>query len=65
MAGPRSVICDVWRIWSQMKGNAAWHQQALKEIATYYLGGEVPGLKRVGVKSDGQRDQFKGQKTLV
>jgi hypothetical protein len=64
VAGPRSVICDVWRIWSQMKGSAAWPQQALKEIATYYLDGKVPGRKRAGVKSDGQRDQFKGQKNF-
>ena len=64
VAGPRSVICDVWRIWSQKKGNAAWHQKALKEIATYYRDGDVPDLERVGVKSDGQRDQFKGQRNL-
>ena len=24
--GPRPVECDVWRIWSQAKGDAAWHQ---------------------------------------
>jgi hypothetical protein len=47
-----------------MKGSAAWPQQALKEIATYYLDGKVPGRKRAGVKSDGQRDQFKGQKNF-
>jgi len=63
--GPRPVICDVWRIWSQKKGNATFHQMAMKEIATHYKEeGIVPGLKRAKVKSDGQRAQYKGHKNL-
>ena len=28
--------CDVWRIWSQKKGNAAFHQMAMRDIGPYY-----------------------------
>lgn len=61
---PRDVKCDVWRIWSQAKGNAAWHQKAMKDIAKYYKSTAVPHLKRLKVKTDGQRAQFAGQKNL-
>ena len=64
MPGPRPVRCDVWRIWSQKKGNAAWHQKALKEIGQYYKCDKVPGLTTIKLKSDGQRAQFKGHKNL-
>ena len=62
--GPRPVICDVWRMWSQKKGNASWHQDAMKEIALYYKQDEVPALKTVHVITDGQRSQYKGRKNL-
>ena len=62
--GARPVQCDVWRIWSQGKGDAAWHQFALKSIAQHYKSGSVPGLKRILVSSDGQRSQFKGKLNL-
>ncbi len=61
---PRPVQCDVWRIWSQAKGDAAWHQMALKHIAAHYKGGKVPGLKRIKLSTDGQRSQFKGRINL-
>lgn len=58
---PRDVKCDVWRFWSQAKGNAGWHQKAMKEIAVHYKERKVPKLERVKVKTDGQRAQFAGQ----
>jgi len=57
-------VCDVWRIWSQTKGNAAWHEMAIKEIGEFYQNGPVPGLSRIRLNSDGQRAQFKGRKNL-
>ena len=62
--GPRPAQCDIWRIWSQAKGDSAWHQVALKEIALYYKSGKVPGLRRILLSTDGQRAQFKGRKNL-
>ena len=56
--------CDVWRFWSQAKGDSAWHQLALKEIALYYKNGPGPSLKRILLSTDGQRSQFKGRKNL-
>jgi hypothetical protein len=62
--GPRPAKCVVWRIWSQAKGNAAWHQQVLKKIAMHYKNGPVPRLKRLLESTDGQRSQFKGRINL-
>ena len=57
--------CDVWRIWSQKKGNAAFHQMAMREIGPYYkVAGKVPLLELMKVKSDGQRSQYKGRLNL-
>ena len=56
--------CDVWRIWSQKKGNAAFHQKGMKEIAQHYQNTTVPSLELVKVKSDGQRAQYKGRKNF-
>jgi hypothetical protein len=61
---PRPVKCDVWRFWSQKKGNAAFHQMAIKEIAAYYKQNVLPELRAVKVKTDGQRSQYKGHKNL-
>ena len=61
---PRPVKCDVWRVWSQKKGNAAFHQMAMKEIAAYYKQNVLPELRSVKLKTDGQRSQFKGHKNL-
>lgn len=72
----RPVICDYWRVWSQVKGNASFSQMAIKEICMFYKQGDkdnregrgtkpiVPNLERVKVKSDGSRYQFKGRKNL-
>ena len=64
--GPeREVKCDYWRIWSNQKGNAPFHDQAMREIANYYVrSGKVPALGRLKVYSDGQRSQYKGEKNF-
>ena len=60
------IRCDVWRIWSAKKGNASFHQTAMKEIAQHYKTDPdlVPDLQLAKVKSDGQRSQYKGRKNL-
>ena len=62
--GARPVQCDVWRIWSQAKGDSAWHILALKEIGQHYKNEKVPGLRRIKLSTDGQRSQFEGRKNL-
>jgi len=61
--GKRPVQCDVWRIFSQAKGDSAYHQLALADIIRHYKA-LVPGLVCVHVATDGQRSQFKGRKNL-
>jgi hypothetical protein len=56
--------CDIWRFWSQKKGNAAFHQTAMKEIAPHHKATTVPSLELVKLKSDGQRAQYKGRKNF-
>ena len=34
--GKRPVTCDYWRAWSQVKGNAAFHQTWIREIIDHY-----------------------------
>ena len=60
----RAVICDYWRIWSNAKGDAAFHDKAMREIAAHYRAGAVPELQRLKVWSDGQRAQYKGRKNF-
>jgi hypothetical protein len=61
--GKRVVTTDVWRIFSEAKGSALFHNQALDDIVTYYL--ERFGLKRVSVFSDGCRAQYKGKNNFA
>ena len=61
----REVKCDYWRIWSNKKGDAAFHDKAMREIAEYYRSnGIVPELRRLKIWSDGQRAQYKGRKNF-
>ena len=60
----RPVICDYWRIWSNKKGDAAFHDKAMRDIAEHYRQGAVPQLQRLKVWSDGQRSQYKGRKNF-
>ena len=55
--GPeREVKCDYWRVWSNQKGNAAFHDMAMRDIARHYVtSGKVPDLQSFKVWSDGQR----------
>ena len=53
--------CDIWRAWSPVKGNAAFHQVVMKEIVPHYKNSTVPGLELAKVKSDGQSAQYKGK----
>jgi hypothetical protein len=57
------VICDYWRVWGNHKGDAAFHQSVMRQIATHYKA-KIPTLRRVKVWSDGQRAQYKGQKNF-
>lgn len=61
--GERVVTTDVWRIFSEAKGSALFHNQALDDIVSYYR--ERLGLKRVYIFSDGCRSQYKGKKNFV
>ena len=57
--------CDVWRIWSPKKGNAAFNQMAMREIGPHYkVPSKVPRLELMKIKSDGQRAQYKGAPNL-
>ena len=60
--GQRVVTTDVWRIFSEAKGSALFHNQALDDIVSYYR--ERLGLTRVYVFSDGCRSQYKGKKNF-
>ena len=61
--GERIVTTDVWRIFSEAKGSALFHNQALDDIVTYYC--KQLGLTRVYVFSDGCRSQYKGKKNFA
>ena len=54
--GERVVTTDVWRIFSEAKGSALFHNKALDDIVKYYS--ERLDLKRVYVFSDGCRSQY-------
>jgi hypothetical protein len=52
----RVVTTDVWRIFSEAKGSALFHNKGLDDIVKYYR--ERLGLKRAYVFSDGCRSQY-------
>lgn len=60
---PRSVVCDVWRIWSAQKGDVAFNQFAMKnDIIPYYqqlFKNDSRNLEEVIFYSDGCRCQYK------
>jgi hypothetical protein len=61
----REVKCDYWRVWSNQKGNATFHDMAMRDIARHYLtSGKVPDLQSIKIWSDGQRAQYKGEKNF-
>ena len=60
--GERVVTTDVWRIFSEAKGSALFHNKALDDIVNYYR--ERLGLKLVYVFSDGCRSQYKGKRNF-
>ena len=57
---PRQVTCDIWRVWSDAKGNEEFHQMVMRDITAYYKR-MIPGLRRIIIKSDGCRGQYKGK----
>ena len=61
--GERVVTTDVWRIFSEAKGSALFHNQALDDIVNYYR--TRLGLTRVYIFSDGCRSQYKGKKNFA
>ena len=58
----RVVTTDVWRIFSEAKGSALFHNKGLDDIVKYYR--ERLGLKRAYVFSDGCRSQYAPTPTL-
>ena len=58
----REVKCDYWRIWSNARHSPEYHHAAMRRIAAYYKGMQVPGLSRVKVWSDGDPTTYKGRK---
>jgi hypothetical protein len=60
--GARSVTTDIWRIFSEVKGDALFHNTALSQIVKYYK--ERLGLKQVHVFTDGCRGQYKGKRNF-
>jgi hypothetical protein len=61
---PRPVRCDYWRIWSNARHSPEYHHAAMRRIARYYKGMQVPGLVRVKVWSDGDPTTYKGRKNF-
>ena len=58
----REVKRDYWRIWSNAGHGPECHHAAMRRIAAYYMGMQVPGLSRVKVWSDGDPTTYKGRK---
>ena len=58
----REVKCDYWRIWSNARHSPEYHHAAMRRIAAYYKGMQVPGLSRVKVWTDGDPTTYKGRK---
>jgi hypothetical protein len=58
----REVKCGYWRIWSNARHSPEYHHAAMRRIAAYYKGMQVPGLSRVKVWSDGDPTTHKGRK---
>ena len=51
--GKRPVTCDYWRAWSQVKGNAAFHQTWIREIIDHYKFGPRQGTGSGGESGGG------------
>ena len=62
-AGQRKLSTEVVRVISEAKGNAHFHNEALKLIANY-LKTVVPSLKCIFVFTDGCKAQYKGRKNF-
>jgi len=62
--GERTVYTDVWRMFSEMKGDALFHNTALSHIVEYYAN-ELPGLEQAHVFTDGCRGQYKGRRNFA
>ena len=60
--GERKFDTDVWRIFSEVKGDALFHNTALSLIVEYYKA-RFP-LRQVHVFTDGCRGQYKGKRNF-
>ena len=59
----RRVTTDVWRIFSEAKGSALFHNTALDQICDYYIAkGILTG--RAWTFTDGCRGQYKGKRNF-
>ena len=61
--GARVVTTDVWRIFSEVKGDALFHNTALKQIVEYYRE-RLSDLRHVHLFTDGCRGQYKGKRNF-
>jgi hypothetical protein len=59
----RLVKTDYWRAWSSAKPSAVFHQLLMHKIGVHYKAA-IPTLKKMKVKSDGSRTQYKGRKNF-
>lgn len=62
--GERTVSTDVWRMFSEMKGDALFHNTALAHSVDYYAN-ELPALEQAHVFTDGCRSQYKGRRNFA
>lgn len=60
--GERVVTTDIWRIFSEVKGDSLFHNTALAQIVEFYK--ERLDLERVHVFTDGCRGQYKGKRNF-
>ena len=61
-SGERIFTTHIWRIFSEVKGDALFHNTALSQIVEYYK--ERLSIRQVHVFTDGCRGQYKGKRTF-
>ena len=62
--GERAVTTDIWRIFSEVKGDSLFHNTALSHIVDFYEE-RLAGLRRAHVFTDGCRGQYKGKRNFL
>jgi hypothetical protein len=62
--GERVVTTDVWRVFSEVKGDSNFHNTALSQIVGHYKE-KIPDLRQAHVFTDGCRAQYKGRRNFL